>query len=480
VKQLAAVVSGIALLATAMTVGRVTIVGAQESALCPPIEVMDGFFSRLSVGMNEMWGFVSSPGPTQRAYVEKARRLMAPLVCAGARRVAFVEEESGREAWVGKARPDLINVPESRGGEAIIGPDSPAGTRSIVRAELLHALVHEGTHAASNLLAEYDGTTAALPTYDRYGRRIIGRRDWTDAGLEEARRVVERARLANGLYQEWARVHDSFVAQGLAAKYHGLGPRGDLSSDHLIRAGFTTGYAGDRPGEDIAELTAAVTTRDVYAAEGSTKPPLDLACQAMRAESGPGVPERLASHFTKVGFLQSIGFLTDADYDYCVGQLKIRGEGSGVFSFNGDALTHEYRGNPRGTIGRSEDGSRYIFRFEADGSVTTRRATRDVTARLLLDLGPTDRPLEHVSFPRGLFKIRPGSPHSFQVVTEGRNGDQIVVDVTEGVVLVARASHALVEGSVVLQRVSDRTSLLPLPMPQRERVMTFRKVNASR
>jgi hypothetical protein len=85
-----------------------------------------------------------------------------------------------------------------------------------------------------------------------------------------------------------------------------------------------------------------------------------------------------------------------------------------------------------------------------------------------------------VSFPRGLFKIRPGSPHSFQVVTEGRNGDQIVVDVTEGVVLVARASHALVEGSVVLQRVSDRTSLLPLPMPQRERVMTFRKVNASR
>ena len=475
----AAIVSGLAVLVAALSVGRVMVVKAQGSALCPPIEVMDGFFSALSVGKGEMLAFVSSPGPTQRAYVEKARHLMAPLVCAGARRVAFVDIDDEREAWVGKMRPDLINVPESRGGEALIGPNGPAARRSNLRAQLLHALVHEGAHTASNLLAEHDGTMAAISALDRFGRRVIGRRDWTDTGLEEARRVVERARLGDGLYREWERVHDSFVREGLAARYHRLGPRGDLTPDQLVRAGFTTGYAGDRPGEDIAELTAAIATRDAYAAEGSTLPPLDLPCQAMRAEPGPGVPERLAAHFTKVGFLQSVGFLTDADYDYCVGRLRVRGDGNGVFSLDGDALEHQYRGNPRGTLGRSEDGTRYVFRFEADGSVTTRRATRDVTARLLLDLGAIDRPLERVSFPRGLFRIRPGGPHSFQIVTKGRNGDQVVVDVTEGVVLVARASHALVEGSVVLQRVSDRTSLLPLPMPQRDRVMTFRKANSA-
>lgn len=471
---------GLTVVCAAALVDRMSGVEAQESALCPPIRVMDGFFDRWSMGTREMVGFVSSPGPTQRAFVEKARRLMAPFVCAGARRVAFVDTETAAEAWVSKARPDLINVPESRGGEAQIAPGIRHPQAPMVRAELLHSLVHEASHAASNLLAEHDGTIAALPAYDRVLRRVIGSREWTDAGLAEARRIVERARLAAGFYHEWERVHTSFVDQGLAARYHGMGPREDLSRDQLARSGFTTGYAGDQPGEDIAELTAAIATREVYAAEGSSREPLDLACQVMREEPGPGVPERLAPYFTKVGFLQSVGFITDEDYDYCVGRLKIRGEGSGVFSFDGETQVQEYRGSPRGAIGLSEDGTTRVFRFESDGSITTRRETLAVTARLLLSIAPADRPLDLVSFPRGIYRIAPGSGHSFQIVTPGRTSDQIVVDVVEGVVLVARASLSLVEGSVVVQRASDRTSLLPLPMPHRDRVITFRKVNPSR
>lgn len=448
---------------------------AQRGALCEPIHVMEGLSGRSTMALAEMGGFVSDPGPTQREFVEKARQLMTPFVCAAVRRVAFIDTDNENvEGWVSGTRPDLIHLPESLAGERLL---HPLGRNWERRTRTLHSLVHEATHAASNLLKEYDASADEETLQSKGGQLLFGSDAWTDAGRTEARRIAEQNRLRRGLYAEWEALHQSFVKAGLARPYHGEGSK-HIEPEVLQAHGFMTGYGGDKAGEDIAEFTAAIRTRSIYADERGAGAPRDVACQVMRQQPGPGVPDRLTPFFTKVGFLHSIGFISDDDYDYCVGTLRIRGDGNGIFSFDDGIRVHEYLGSPRAKIGRAPKSNAWMFEFEADGTVTSKDKTIPVTARLQLALAPGDRPLEQVSFPRGRFQIAYGAGgHSFQIVTKGAKGDQIVLNVEQGVVLVSRASASLIEGSVVIQRASDRTSLLPLPEIHQNRVMTFRKEN---
>lgn len=139
---------------------------------------------------------------------------------------------------------------------------------------------------------------------------------------------------------------------------------------------------------------------------------------------------------------------------------------------------HEYLGDPRAKIGRAPKSNTWMFEFEADGTFKSKDKTIPVTARLQLTVAPGDRPIDLVSFPRGRFQIAYGAGgHFFQIVTKGARGDQIVLNVEQGVVLVSRASASLIEGSIVIQRASDRTSLFAVPELYRNRVMTFRKEN---
>lgn len=285
-------------------------VHAQGGSLCGPIRVMEGLRDRATMALAEVGGFVADPGPTQREYVEKARQLMTPFVCAAVRRVAFIETDNESvEGWVSPTRPDLIHLPEALAGERLLHRLSRNAER---RARTLHSLVHEATHAASNLLKQYDASADEVTLSSKAGQALFGSDEWTDAGRNEARRIVERSRLRSGLYTEWDALHESLVKAGLARPYHGEGNK-HMEPDALQVHGFTTGYGGDKAGEDIAELTAAIRTRDVNAEEGRSEAPRDVACQVMRKQPGPGVPDGFTPFFTKVGFLHSVGFISDDD-----------------------------------------------------------------------------------------------------------------------------------------------------------------------
>lgn len=112
--------------------------------------------------------------------------------------------------------------------------------------------------------------------------------------------------------------------------------------------GFASTYGGDEDtAEDIAEITgwaliskllAGIAGDQIYTDE-------NRACRAMQKQPGPGIPAKLAAVFAKVGFVHSLGFITDEAYDDCVGNLKIRGDGSGFFTIEAGQQIVKYSRN---------------------------------------------------------------------------------------------------------------------------------------
>ena len=99
---------------------------------------------------------------------------------------------------------------------------------------------------------------------------------------------------------------------------------------------------------------------------------------------------------------------------------------------------------------------------------------------MTLEIAPGSKELENVSFPRGLYHIGPGqSPfNTLQITYQDGGKDKITIEVWEADVLIGRASHKLVEGSVFVKKYINYTELFKLPQaPKEERIITFRKIN---
>lgn len=406
----------------------------------------------------------------QREIVAEAFGMAPPLLCEAVRRVAFFDDPERRgTSGLNKSndRQDLLylNVASPMFRESVLAVSQNA------RLEAIQTILHESAHAAGRLL--YTQSAEGPPAWLQW------RPDaelWPAGTRAAAREVIEGMRLDRGLFQEWSRIHDTFRRRGWASAYYGDGWSARRGADHPA-SGFMSAYGGENVTEDIAEMTgwALVSSR---AGEGSAQ---DHACRAMRSEPGPAIPSRLATVFTKVGFLESAGFITERTYDDCVRNLKIRGRGSGFFTFEGTKQVNRYASNVRGRIGRLDGTGPWVFELEAEGTVGIEdEGTRPARAVLRLVLAPPGEDLANVSFPRGAYRIGPGGhpENSMRIHYDSEGREKLGIEITEGHVLVARASHDLVEGSVFIQKYINHTELLKVPVPpDPPRVLTFRKEN---
>jgi hypothetical protein len=411
--------------------------------------------------------------------VREAEKRLPSFLCRAVTRAVFLDKRSpkGGNAWTNEVKPDLTNITAlGPAHENMLDPQGP--NRRFApgnRAGTIHAIIHEAAHSGIFLLEANNGLEK---DYD-LAEFFSGHTDWTDEAIAMAKEVVKSNRLLGGFENEWKRVHQSFVNAGLTNDYHGRGDP-EMADDQILRMGVMTAYGGDEVSEDIAEMTAGVLSTTAYSHEGVSDLTEDLACRRMQAEAGPGIPDELAAVFTKVGFVQSVGFLDEIDYRECVGNLKVQGEGSGVFSFIGGAETNSYNQSAGGGIGKKDGQGPWIFTFQATGSIGIEgEGTKTARAQLTLEIAPGNKELNKVSFPRGLYKIGPGhGPNNAMYFLHNDGGVEVpAIEIYEADVLVARASHDLIEGSIFVKSFINYTELFKLPQPpKQEHVITFRKV----
>ncbi len=394
------------------------------------------------------------PGTYQRRLVERATQYMTPLLCAGVEGVAFIEkepEDAGATGWVYVSdRNDLVNLdarPLSL-SETALNPATNRGSPGDVWAGGIDAILHEGTHATVNLLHSQS-------TFERcvlFGASCsrVDASQWAPEALVLARQTVQHARLGAGFAEEWIRLHEAFVHQGMAIAFGEYeGSQHDAGA--LTRAGFTSLYGSTKPGEDIAEWVAKVQTGDLQGAtfEGATvgNAGEDLGCLVMRGD-GTSVTPRNVAAFTKVAFLRDVGLVSQEAYARCIGDLRIETFGAdGVHLTNSSGGVGTLDAAMRAVIGQDAEGA-WTFQLTAEGSAHFGDTPSPAKATLAIVLAPQSATLEEVSWPRGIYVI--GQDASFRVDIEDAPAGSFVG--TRGFVLVTRANGDLLEGSIVLQQ----------------------------
>ena len=419
----------------------------------------------------------------QRQTVREAERLMTPLLCTAARRLAFVGQAMNRaEGDAGrtdKMRPDLLHIfaapgpelaseqelsPESQQGE---GDRPEEGARREDKARIaqvltMEAILHEAAHSADYLLQRYGSDD-----YNLMEKGLMTAPRWDAASERMAEEIVERNRLEKGLLQEWWRIQGAFFEFGRAADYHGQGRQVTLTPDAIVKGGFMSEYGGHQVADDIAEMTAWALVGDamryavVDAVYGETPegPVMDHACAILQSQPGPGIEIEYAAAYTKLGLLQTTGFISEEAYLRCVGNLKVRGSGQGFFTHRSDQPARSYTGDVNWKIGKRADSdgeildsSPFVFEMTARG---TAQVTSDgevpVIVTLRLAVAGRDADLEDASFPRGLYSVGVDKPDN-QLIIIRTDNDKTVMEVTHGLALVARGSADLVEGSLVVQK----------------------------
>lgn len=445
-------------------------------------------------------GSAVDPRFHQRQVVRSAEKLMPPLLCSAARRVAFVKQDlranRGLAGRTDKSRPDLLQMSAGPGpglaSEEQLAPQAgqprAEDKAAIAQALTLQAILHEAAHAADYLLQWFGKDEPGL-----IDSLLIDVSRWTEETRALARETVKRNRLAKGLREEWSRIHNGFGRAGWATNYHGQGQGAQMSDEDIVKGGFMSVYGGSNPADDIAEMTgwalagratryAALDPSDGTSPQGPVR---DLACVKLQSLPGPGVPIEYAGIYTKLGFLQSLGFIDEESYRHCVGNVKVRGEGQGFFTFVDGNLSRGYTGQLDYRIGkRTRDGqveerSPYIFEATATGTIKV-SGDGEVPARVTLRLAVADpeADLEDASFPRGLYPVGLAEPNN-QLIIIRTDNDKVVVEVTQGLALVARASEDLIEGTVVVQKYFNYSGGMlsaiggPEP-PPKPTLMTFR------
>ncbi len=448
------------------------------NAACNPIRILKNTVSAANEVLLTDTLAVIDPKANQRQMVREAEERLTPFLCQAVTRLVYLDKDSADAGvgWTNPAKPDLVNLSATgQGRENMLDLQGPNRDYApMYRAGTIHAVIHEAAHAATFLLEANNGLEKEFSLTDL----LSGDSRWTDEAISMAQDIVKSNRLKGGFELEWTRVHQSFVETGLAQAYHGRGDP-EMEDTEILRMGVMSAYGGDEVSEDIAEMTSAVLSTTAFANEGVSELSQDLGCQKMQAESGPGIPDELAAIFTKVGFVQSVGFIDEIDYRECVGGLRVRGNGNGIFSFEGGQENRSYTQNVKGSIGKRNGQGPWLFTFEATGSIGLEdEGTKTARAMVTLEIAPGSKDLEMVSFPRGLYNIGPGHGSNNSLIIWYNEGDGEVpaIEVFQAEVLVARASLDLIEGSVFVKQYINHTELFKLPLaPKQERVITFRK-----
>jgi hypothetical protein len=329
-----------------------------------------------------------------------------------------------------------------------------------LRATAIQRMIHESTHLAIRMIQSQQKAEPYRFRQDRADEAL-----WPANARQIARGVVKSNRLETGLLREWQRMHDAFVSAGMAEEYYGKDwtEKVGYSTEYLAKAGFMSPYGGEQAIEDIAETTSWAIVR------GAVDKLEDGACQEMNRRSDSSIIKDDAAVFTKLGFVRTLGFISEQHYRACVGSLKIEAPGQGFHTYRSGNLDNSYGGNPRAGVrrGREEDEQWLLANITADGSLTTSSSVVPVTVSLQLNVTPlvdsitdpgkrADRlaiPPSEVSYPRGVYYVgsRHGKYNKLQFTRQSDNA--LIVDVGQGVALISHADSNGIEGSVAVQRV---------------------------
>lgn len=402
------------------------------------------------------FGPVATVTPMQRAVVQAALGRLTPELCAGVGRLAF--RPLGRttggsvSSWLG----DFVSINSELDIEGL-GFDDRSLVTPRAQALLQRAVVHEAGHGATWLVEQVRANRW-------YGS------EWSPSQWSEGGRAVDRARLRGGLVSRWQAVHDSFVAQGWAEPYYGsdeaLGAMVKaLDTDGLVARGVMSAYGNNNVYDDIAEFAMWPTIRAVYEDYGIPVGPRDLrtdhACLAMNAHSTESVPSGLAAVFTKLSFMRDLRWITDDDFEACLGpHTGLPREREGIEVWQGGELQRVFWESPRAGIG-SLDG-RYVFTMDVSGMASFDETEYPATFSMQIDLAPTTEELDNVSWPRGVYEVNLLSDHVFQLRVPDAPAANF--DVTDGFILVAEATNDQIVGSVFVREALRAQA--PVPVPQ--------------
>lgn len=183
----------------------------------------------------------------------------------------------------------------------------------------------------------------------------------------------------------------------------------------------------------------------------------------MSGRSDSSIASGDAAIFTKLGFVRTLGLITEQQYKQCVGGLKIEALGQGFYSYVGGDQNRSYTGDPRAGVGRGagDDEEWLIANITADGTASTTAGDFPATISLQLNVTPAADNREErlavlpqdVSYPRGVYFV--GFRHSQlnRLQITNRDDGKLIMDVGQGVALVSRASSEGIEGSVAVQRI---------------------------
>jgi hypothetical protein len=401
-------------------------------------------------------------GRNQLDALGKALDLLPEFLCEAVRKVAFVyrppAEDDGPIISGWTTRNDRQNMVYLNTHSLSPWNEGSLGVSDVARQQAIHRAVHESTHTAVRLLQSQQKAEPLRAFQERADAEL-----WPPNAQQLAKDIIAANRLRGGVMREWQRIHDAFVAAGMADQYYGgeWTEKEGISVEALAKAGFMTAYGGEEAIEDIAEMTSWAIVRSANTASN------DAACQVMNGRSDSGVKSEDAAVLTKLGFVRTLNFIPEQAYKSCVGRLKVDAPGQGFYSYSGGNLSRSYTGGLRAGAGRADDGEHFLFDLEADGTVST--TSGDVAVRMVLILDITrpvdswtdpgraqerrETTLDDLSYPRGVYFIgfRHSKSNRLQLVRQ--DGEGLIMDVGQGVALIGRANAEAIEGSIFVQRV---------------------------
>lgn len=436
------------------------------SSNCPHVQVLEaGDTDQISWehdgGVLSDNSRLMDPRPNQLKALGEALDMMPPVLCNAVHKVAFIYRppKEGKttvvDAWT--KSNDRQNLVYLNTWDDLFWNQNNINLRPSFRAAAIQRMIHESTHCAIRMIQSQQSARPVGMLQERPDESL-----WSASGQSLANEVIRKNRLDMGLLREWQRIHDAFVAADMSTPYWGDDwptMRNNMTAEHITAAGFTSAYGGDKAMEDIAEMTSWAIVR------GTAANPEDAACRIMNRRPGSTINQDDAAIFTKLGFLQTLGFISEDAYKDCVGRLSINPPRPGFHTLKDGNLTRSYTGNMKGGLGRSGENGPIMFTLSGDGTVETSSDVFHVTMTLslnvsahIIDLSQGSDPYGHVStddvsFARGIYFL--GSRHGKynRLAIHRKSDNALIMDVGQGVVLVNRSSLELFEGSNAVQRI---------------------------
>ena len=422
-------------------------------------------------------GRLLAPGPHALEATRQALLRMTPFLCQSIRRIAFGTATghpsvTGAVNSFGSGDLVLINLAYERFWEESLADKESS------RLMLQGTLLHEAAHAAETLL----GAVSADGGPSADGRRYAG--SWSHGAREHARRVVANARLDNGLYKEWQRLHRSFVRLDWAERYDNdgyqkiidairghSGPDSRLtnaSAAQVSKAGFMTPYGAKNWAEDFATFVELTYTGKLFAAGlanvgASEDLRQDYACRALQTQSGDGarsLASRHAAVYTKLMFLLDLELVHKQDVDWCIGaHAGLRDvDGAGFHFFEDGQFKRSFKNGVKAGMGSSGIGNL----FEMTGQGHASFGGKNYPASMKLSLGVGTGSIERISWPRGVYELEMIGADKLSLRLDGAQAGNF--DASDGYVLVASSTGKRISGAVFLTKAWRPNA--PIPVPQ--------------